>query len=60
MGRSLHRGVVFTLLMACAAPAFALDPLLMLILSTARDMIQKRAEEAAAQPPAPEPLPSDV
>jgi len=60
MGRSLRRGILFTLLMACAAPAFALDPVLMFLLSTARNMMERRAQEQAAQPQAPEPLSSDV
>jgi len=50
MGRLLRKGIFFTLLLACAAPASAADPVLMFLLSMAREMIEAHAARAAAQP----------
>lgn len=55
MGRLLRKGVFFTLLLACAAPATAADPILMFLLSVAREMIEAHASRAAAPPAVPMP-----
>lgn len=49
MGRLLRKGVFFTLLLACAAPARA-DPILMFLISMAREMIERHAERPPAGP----------
>jgi hypothetical protein len=55
MGRMLRRGVLFTLLFAgLVAPASA-DPLLMFLLSIAREMVVKHATEPRQEPEAPMP-----
>ena len=46
MGRLIRKGVLFTLLLACAAPAAAADPILMFLLSVAREMIESHAARA--------------
>ena len=46
MGRLLRKGVLFTLLFACAAPAAAADPVLMFLLSMARQIIESHAARA--------------
>ena len=56
MGRLLRKGVFFTLLMAFALPAAA-DPVLMFLLSMAREMIERHA---ARPPAAPLPLIPDT
>src|SRR5262245_24337723 len=59
MVRLLRNGVAFTLLfLAASAPARAADPILMLLMSAARELIeaqQRRANAAARVIPAPEP-----
>ena len=49
MGRILRAGVVFTVLWACASPAYAIDPILMFLFNAASQMISSAAERAAAQ-----------
>lgn len=52
-----RRSVLFALLAALAAPAPAAEPLLMLLMSVARQMIETAARrQAEAPPPRPEPL----
>jgi hypothetical protein len=53
MDRVFRRAVVFLLLLAFAAPAAAMDPILMFVFSVAREMM----EANAARPPASKPLP---
>ena len=55
MGRFLRRGVFFALLLACAGPAVALDPVLMFVLSMAREMIESHGATRAPVPAAPMP-----
>ena len=50
MGRLIRKGVFFTLLLACAAPVAAADPILMFLLSMAREMIGSHAERAPSPP----------
>ncbi len=50
MGRSLRSGVLFTLLFAGVAAPAAADPILMLLLSAAREMIQSHAARTRAAP----------
>lgn len=56
MGRFLREGVFFTLLLAFAAPAAAMDPVLMFLLNMAREVIESQAARtpAAAAEPMPE------
>src|SRR5262245_18467466 len=56
MGRLLRNGVLFTLLFACLTPARA-DPILMLLMSVAREMMDSRlnARPAEAAPVLPAP-----
>jgi hypothetical protein len=53
MDRVFRRAVFFLLLLAFAAPAAAMDPILMFVFSVAREMM----EANAARPPASKPLP---
>lgn len=55
MGRLLRKGVFFTLLLACAAPAAGADPILMFLLGMAREMIEAHASRAAVRSDAPMP-----
>jgi hypothetical protein len=58
MGRLLRNGVVFTLLFASVVPARAADPVLMLLLNVARELIEAQANARAKAPqviPLPEP-----
>ncbi|MBI1942397.1 MAG: hypothetical protein HYS35_01925 [Betaproteobacteria bacterium] len=55
MGRLLRGGILFTLLLAFAAPAAAVDPVLMFLLNMAREVIESQAARAPA--PAAAPLP---
>src|SRR5689334_21192505 len=52
MGRFLRKGVLFTLLFAGVVTPAAADPLLMLLLSVARDMIEAHANRPRDTPPA--------
>ena len=54
MGRLLRRGIFFTLLLACAAPAAAMDPVLMFVLGVVREMIESQAARAAPAVPMPD------
>lgn len=60
MGRFLRRGIFFTLLLAFAAPAAAMDPVLMFILSVARELIESQAARAPAESAVPPPEPARV
>src|SRR5262245_33826997 len=53
MGRLLRRAIFFICLASFAAPALAVDPILMFIFSMAREMM----EQNAAREPAVKPLP---
>jgi hypothetical protein len=55
MVRLAAKAVVFVLLLGLAAPAPAADPLLMFLLSVAREVIFAAARRHAAAPPPPEP-----
>ena len=50
MGRFLRKGVFFTLLFACVAPPAAADPILMFLISMARDIIEAHAARTPAAP----------
>ncbi|MGQ0654775.1 MAG: hypothetical protein ACT4P4_21340 [Betaproteobacteria bacterium] len=50
----LRRSLVFAVLLACAVPAHAAEPLVMFLLGIARDMAVKAIEERMSRP-APEP-----
>lgn len=56
MGRLLRKGVLFAFLFACAAPAWAADPILMLLFGIARDMMINRAIDAITAPPGEAPI----
>ena len=57
MGRSLRKGVVFALLFAgLVAPASA-DPILLLLLGIARDMVISHANDPTRLVPPPQPMP---
>ena len=51
MDRFLRRTVFFLVLAACAAPAAAMDPILMFVFSVAREMIESNASRQPAVPP---------
>ena len=53
MGRLSRRVSLFALLLAFAGPSLAVDPVLMFLLSAAREMIVKAAREQAAAPAEP-------
>ncbi len=53
MGRLLRKGVFFALLLGCAAPAAATDPVLVFLIGLARDLIEHRVNH----PVQPEPVP---
>ena len=57
MGRYLRRGVLFTLLFAGVVTPAAADPVLMFLLSVAREMVEAHAARMRAAPAAPEPVP---
>lgn len=64
MGRRLRQACLCVLLTACAWPAHALDPVLMFVLSAAREVIAAAVREknrlpAPAPAPVPTPLPGD-
>ncbi len=50
MGRILRKGVLFTLLLACALPARAADPILMFLLSMARNLVEHRVNSGVKAP----------
>lgn len=56
MGRHLRRGVLFTLLFAGVVAPAAADPILMFLLSVAREMVESHAARTRAAP-APELVP---
>jgi hypothetical protein len=58
MGRILRGGIFFACL-ALAAPAAAMDPVLMFLMSVARELIESQAARARAEP-APMPAPPPV
>jgi len=58
MIRRLHRVVVLSLLLAVAAPASAADPIVMLLLGIAREMVFNAVRERLMAPPEPEPPPA--
>ena len=53
MGRILRTVVAFALLWAFAAPAYAIEPLLMFLFNAASQMISSAAERSAKQAPVP-------
>ena len=55
MSRRAPQALLFTLLIGCAAPAFAADPILMLLLSVAREVIFSAARDRPATRPEPAP-----
>lgn len=57
MRRLCSRGLFFILLLACALPARAADPILMFLLGFARNVIERQVVEAMNAPPEPVPLP---
>ena len=57
MGRYLRRGVLFTLLFAGVVTPAAADPILMFLLSVAREMVEAHAARTRAAPAAPELVP---
>jgi hypothetical protein len=61
MGLVWKQGVLFTLLFALALPAHAVDPILMFLLSFARNIIERQVEESLKRPLPPsgpvEPMP---
>ena len=58
MIRRLHRAVVLALLLAVSAPAAAADPIVMLLLGIAREMVFNAVRERLMAPSEPEPPPS--
>ena len=50
MGRFLRRGVFFTLLFACVARPASADPVLMFLLSMARQLIEDRVDNPPRAP----------
>jgi len=54
----IQKAVVFALLLGLAAPATAADPILMLLLGVAREMIFNAVRERVMAPPDAEPLPA--
>ena len=58
MLRRIRRVVLFSLLFGLATPAPAADPIVMLLLSVAREMIFNAVRERLMAPPAPEPIPA--
>lgn len=57
MGRALRRGVLFTLLFAGVATPAAADPILLLLLGIARDMVIDHANRPRSNTPEPVPMP---
>lgn len=53
MNRLLRRAVFFFLLLGVAAPATAMDPILMFVLSVAREMIERNATRQSTATPLP-------
>ena len=60
MGRVLRRGVFFTLFFACVAPPASADPVLMFLISMARQLIENRVDNPPKAPFTPLPDPSLV
>lgn len=58
MGGRLRQGMLCLWLCACAAPAHAADPILMLLLSVAREMVVSAASRAQKTEAAPQPAPA--
>lgn len=58
MLRGIQRVVLFSILVGLATPAAAADPIVMLLLSVAREMIFNAVRERLMAPPAPEPVPA--
>ena len=58
MIRRLQRAIVLSLLLALAAPAAAADPIVMLLLGIAREMVFNAVRERLMAPSDPEPPPS--
>ena len=54
MDRFFRRAAFFFLLLAFAAPAAAMDPILMFVFSVAREMVEANAARAPASKPLPE------
>jgi hypothetical protein len=52
MGRYLRGAILFVGLIAPAAPAAAMDPVLMFVMSVARELIESQAARARAEPAA--------
>lgn len=57
MGLVWRQGVLFTLLFALALPARAADPILMFLLSFAKNIIERQVEESLRKPAFVEPMP---
>jgi hypothetical protein len=53
MGRTIRKGVLFTLLFACAVPARAVDPVLMFLFSLARNLVEQRVNSGVKAPDQP-------
>jgi hypothetical protein len=60
MGRRIQRSLFFALLLAFALPARAADPVLMLLMSVARGVIESAARRRAAQPAPALPAPVQI
>ena len=58
MLRRIQGVVLFSALLGRATPAAAADPILMLLLSVAREMIFNAVRDRLLAPPAPEPIPA--
>ena len=58
MLRRIHRAVLFSVLLGLATPAAAADPIVMLLLSVAREMIFNAVRERLMAPPAADPIPA--
>jgi len=59
MNRRLRQAGLCVLLSACALPAHALDPILMFLLSAAREVIISAEKRKSDAPAAPVPVPAD-
>jgi hypothetical protein len=58
MLRGIPRAALFSMLLGLATPASAADPIVMLLLSIAREMVFNAVRERLTAPPAPEPIPA--
>src|SRR4026208_1731667 len=58
MLRRIRRAVLFSVLLGLATPVLAADPIVMLLLSVAREMIFNAVRDRLMAPPAAEPLPA--